>query len=196
VQSIAVGLMSKRQAVYEDDFEEFITDWMEGDNNEDGFLYGMYQYATHIDKYLTRSDYRKPTITGLEWVESILGNRKACYTMFRMSPTMFYSLHDLLTSKYELKSTPKCSSVEAVGMFLWMLGAPQFVRQAEDRFKRSLATGSHNFNKVLKSVVKVAGTPVRSTATRSTRTQKERKKRVLQGRRARVKLLSPRSRGP
>jgi hypothetical protein len=58
VESIAAGLMSKRQAVYEDDFEEFITDWMEGDDDEDGFLYGMYQYATHIDKYLTRSEYR------------------------------------------------------------------------------------------------------------------------------------------
>jgi hypothetical protein len=142
------------------------------DDDDDAFIYGMYQYAYHVDKHLTRGPYRQPPMTGKEWVERKLADSKACYTMFRMSPTMFYSLHDLLTSKYELKSTPKCSSVEAVGMFLWMLGAPQSVRQAEDRFKRSLATGSHNFNKVLKSVVKVAGTPVRSTATRSTRTQK------------------------
>ena len=41
-------------------------------------------------------------------------------------------------------------------MFLWMLGAPQSVRQAEDRFKRSLGTVHNNFEKVLQCVVKLA----------------------------------------
>jgi hypothetical protein len=44
--------MSSRQASYEDDFEEFISDWMEGD--DDAFLHGMYQYAYHIDKHLSK----------------------------------------------------------------------------------------------------------------------------------------------
>jgi hypothetical protein len=67
-----------------------------------------------------------------------LGDRKACYDMFRMSPDMFHRLHSLLVQSYGLKSSPKFTSKEALGMFLWMLGAPQSIRQAEDRFERSL----------------------------------------------------------
>ena len=46
--------MSSRQAAYEDDFQEFIGDWMEADDDDDAFLYGMYQYANHIDKHLLK----------------------------------------------------------------------------------------------------------------------------------------------
>jgi hypothetical protein len=46
--------------------------------------------------------------------------------------------------------------VEALGMFLWMLGAPQSVRQAENRFERSLGIIHNNFEKVLQCVVKQA----------------------------------------
>jgi hypothetical protein len=137
----------------DDDFEEFLSDFL--DDDEDGFIYGMYQYAMHIDKYLTRAEYRQPAITGLEWVERKLGNRKACYNMFRMRPSMFHRLHDLLVESYGLKSSTKSTSIEALGMFLWMVGAPQSVRQAEDRFERSLGTVHNMFDKVLKSVVKL-----------------------------------------
>jgi hypothetical protein len=116
----------------------------------------MYEYALHIDKHLTRSEYRKPALTGLEWVYTKLGDRKQCYNMFRMNPTMFYRLHDVLVESYGLKSTTKSSSIEALGMFLWMVGAPQSVRQAEDRFERSMATVSSMFHKVLKCLVNLA----------------------------------------
>ena len=93
-------------------------------------------------------------LTGLQWVERTLGNRNRCYNMFRMSPTVFHRLHDLLVESYGLKFSTKSTSVEALGMLLWMLGAPQLVRQAKDRFERSLGT-VHNFEKVLQSVVKL-----------------------------------------
>jgi len=41
-------------------------------------------------------------------------------------------------------------------MFLWMCGAPQSMRQADNRFERSLGTCSNKFNKVLSSVMKLA----------------------------------------
>jgi hypothetical protein len=126
------------------------------DDDDDGYVYGMYKYAMHIDKHLTRAEYRQPAMTGLEWVHKKLGDRKACYNMFRMSPTMFLRLHDLLVQSYELKSSSKSTSVEALTMFLWMVGAPQSVRQAEDRFERSMGTVSRLFNKVLQSVIKLA----------------------------------------
>jgi hypothetical protein len=58
--------------------------------------------------------------------------------------------------KYGLKSTTKFSSVEALGMFLCMVGTPRSVRQAEDRFERSLATVSTMFTKVLRCLVRLA----------------------------------------
>ena len=83
-------------------------------------------------QHLSRAPYRQPQMTGLEWVQRNLGDRKSCYSMFRMSPDMFHSLHSLLVQSYGLKSSTKSTSIEALGMFLWMLGAPQSCRQAED----------------------------------------------------------------
>ena len=105
---------------------------------------GMLLYAIHHDKYCNRAKRRKPMLTGLEWVERKLGDRNNCYNMFRMSPTMFDRLHDLLVESYGLKSSTKSTSVEALVLFLWMLGAPQLVRQAEDRFEVSLGTVHNN----------------------------------------------------
>jgi len=51
--------------------------------------------------------------------------------------------------------------MEALGMFLWMLGAPQSVRQAGDRFERSLGTVHNNFEKVLQRVVKLAADTIK-----------------------------------
>jgi len=72
--------------------------------------------------------------------------------MFRMSRALFERLHDLLVSTYGLKSTHKMSSTEALGMFLWMIGPPQPVRQVHNRFKRSTETISRKFDEVLHSV--------------------------------------------
>jgi hypothetical protein len=101
------------------------------DEDEDAFFEGMYEYVVHAEKHLSRAQYRQPAMTGLEWVERKLRDRKSSYSMFRMSPDMFHSLHSLLVQSYGLKCTTKSTSIEALGMFLWMLGAPQSVRQAE-----------------------------------------------------------------
>jgi hypothetical protein len=60
-------------------------------------LYGTYHLATHIDKHCNRGEYRRPPLSGLQWVERKLANETACYNMIRMSPTMFLRLHHLLT---------------------------------------------------------------------------------------------------
>jgi hypothetical protein len=48
------------------------------------------------------------------------------------------------------------SSIEALAMFLLIVGAPQSVGQAEDRFRRSLETISRTFNRVLTCVLRLA----------------------------------------
>ena len=116
------------------------------------FLCGMFLYANHHDKYCIRAMPRKPIISDLKWVERKLADRNRCYTMFRMRPSLFHLLHDLLVQSYGLKSGTKSTSVKALGMsFLWMVGALQSITQAEDRFERSLSTAHSNFSKVLKS---------------------------------------------
>ena len=68
---------------------------------------GMLLFAIHYDKYCNRAKIIKPMITGLEWVEITLGDRNRCYNMFRMSPTVFHRLHDMLVESYGLKSSTK-----------------------------------------------------------------------------------------
>jgi hypothetical protein len=80
-----------------------------------------------------------------------------CYNnAYRMPPQHFLQLHDLLVSNYGLTSSSKSTSIEAVGMFLWILGQPESFRAAEDRFERSLGTVSRLFDKVLNAVMKLA----------------------------------------
>jgi hypothetical protein len=50
-----------------------------------------------------------------------------------------------VTGSYGLRSTNKMSSIESLAMFLWVIGAPQSIRQAENRFERSTETVSRKF---------------------------------------------------
>jgi hypothetical protein len=143
-----------RKQQWEEDFFAMLS---EDDDDDIALIYGMYsEYALHLDKYYNRAAYRVPKMSGLEWVERKLANETYCYNMFRMTPSMFYSLHNMLSTEYGLRDTKKSTSIEALGMFLWIVGAPQSVRQAEDRFERSLGTVHSMFYRVLKCVVQYA----------------------------------------
>ena len=76
--------------------------------------------------------------------------------MFRMSPDIFMSLHDLLVSTYGLTSTILVSSIESLAMFLWIVGGPQAFAQAEDKFTRSLWTVHTKLHEVLNCLRKLA----------------------------------------
>jgi len=146
---------TQSQLSWDDGFFD-LTELFLVNEDEEAFFYSMYDFAVHAAKHLSRAPYRQPKMSGLEWVTTRLDNSKSCYKMFRMSPDLFHRLHSMLVQSYGLQSSTKCTSIEALGMFLWMLGSPQSARQADDRFERSLATVSRVFAKVLKSVVKLA----------------------------------------
>jgi len=80
----------------EDSSDDEILSLIAEDGNSE-FLSGMFMYAMHDDKYCTRAPYRQPFMSGLQWVQNKLQDRDRCYKMFRISPTMFYRLHELLT---------------------------------------------------------------------------------------------------
>jgi hypothetical protein len=157
--SAEVDADARRKQLWEKDFFGMLA---EEDQEDIALIYGMYsQYALHLDKFYNRAEHRVPKMSGLEWVEDKLANETSCYSLFRMSNTMFYSLHTLLANEYGLKDTAKSTSIEALGMFLWIVGAPQSARQAEDRFERSLGTVHAMFYRVLECVVKLADDIIR-----------------------------------
>uniref|UniRef100_J3LD71 Myb/SANT-like domain-containing protein n=1 Tax=Oryza brachyantha TaxID=4533 RepID=J3LD71_ORYBR len=85
------------------------------------------------------------TTFGMFYAETYLNKSK-------MSRPLFERLHNLLVSSYELKSSYKMDSVEALGMFLWPIGAPQSFVQVKNRFERSKETIDRKFKEVLQSV--------------------------------------------
>jgi hypothetical protein len=69
---------------------------------------------------------------------------------------VFDNLHNLLLERYGLSATRKMTSTEALAIFLWICGGQQSMRQADNRFERSLGTISIKFDKVLECVVRLA----------------------------------------
>ncbi|XP_062204812.1 protein ALP1-like [Phragmites australis] len=106
----------------------------------------------YADTYLNKSRRRESILSGHDWVMHTLNIPKDCYDMFRMSRPLFDTLHNLLVSSYGLKSSSNMSSIEALGMFLWTIGAPQSFTQVKNRFERSKETISRKFNEVLDSI--------------------------------------------
>ena len=128
----------------------------------DAAMLGM-MASRYTDTYLNKQPRRIAVQTGYEWVMEKLSRRKSCYKMFRMYPDVFMSLHDLLVSNYGLESTREMSSIESLGMFLWMLGGPQSFTQAEDRFVRSTETIHRKFKHVLECVYALGGDNIKPT---------------------------------
>lgn len=107
-------------------------------------------------QHFTKSSRQRSTESGYDLVIRMNSDPHYCYTMFRMSPPLFHQLHDILVQSYGLESSNKSMSIEALGMFLWMVGTPQPVRQTMTIFGRSLDTVHSNFAKVLDVVVKLS----------------------------------------
>ena len=64
-----------------------------------------------------------------------------CIDNLRMSRDAFMHLHNMLLS-FGLPSTDKCSSVEALGIYVWTCAHQSASRECKDRFERSLDTVS------------------------------------------------------
>ena len=111
----------------------------------------------HLENMANRKEYRQAKESGYDWVIRTLGHSTECYNMFRMERAVFDSLHNLLVQSYGLRSTRRMSSVESLAMFLWMVSAPQSIRQAENRFVRSMETLHRKFDKLLECFIKLVG---------------------------------------
>jgi len=114
-------------------------------------ILGMYS-----DNYFVKLPRRVNGDSGLDWVHNRLARDTDCYNMFRVERPLFNILHNTLVQSYGLRATREMTYIEALAMFLWIVGSPQSVRQADNRFRRSLETVSRTFNRVLTCLLRLA----------------------------------------
>ena len=102
-----------------------------------------------------------PDLTSRQWVNNVLSNRNRCFLNFRMQPENFYKLHHILTNYYGLQRTRDISTEEALGLFLWVVGTKQSMRQMHERMRRGLGTCSMMMQHVLKAMMPFADAVLR-----------------------------------
>ncbi|TVU08547.1 hypothetical protein EJB05_41956, partial [Eragrostis curvula] len=79
-------------------------------------------------------------LTGRQWVDLVLRDRKCCKRNFRMFPEDFINLHNFLVAHCGLKGSQEVESIEALAMFVWACATRQSCRGILDTFRRSLDT--------------------------------------------------------
>lgn len=88
-----------------------------------------------------------PKLTGAQWMQLNLHDPQRCINNLRMDPDTFMNLHRELGA-FGLKSTRDCGSIEALGLCIWTCAHGSAVREAQDRFERSLDTVSRKVSAV------------------------------------------------
>jgi hypothetical protein len=73
-----------------------------------------------------------------------------------MRRTVFRRLHDTLVENYGLLPSRGVSTMEALGIFLWVCGGPQSFRQIRNKFGHSLETISRKYSEVLNALYKMS----------------------------------------
>jgi len=104
---------------------------------------------TYHDKHETAM----PGQSGYGWTLEKLNTPGQSHKMFRMTASVFYSLHDLLVTTYGLKSSLHMNSIESLAIFLVVCGHGWSNSALHGVFKRSGETISRKFDEVLTCVV-------------------------------------------
>ena len=98
-----------------------------------------------------------PKLTGAQWMHLTLADNTRCLENLRMSPDAFMHLHEILLP-FGLPETDKCTSVEALGMYIWTCAHQSASRECKDRFERSLDTVSRKITVVAEVMYRWADT--------------------------------------
>ena len=86
-----------------------------------------------------------------------LADQTKCIDNLRITRDAFMHLHDTLLP-FGLPSTDKCTSVEALGMYIWTCAHQSASRECKDRFERSLDTVSRKITVVAEVMYRWANT--------------------------------------
>ncbi|KAK2634649.1 hypothetical protein Ddye_029441, partial [Dipteronia dyeriana] len=77
----------------------------------------------YLEQYVLKNPCMTSSQTGFIWLMEVLqGNESRCYNMFRMDRHVFIILLNELETIYKLKGSRNISTVEILGMFLYILG--------------------------------------------------------------------------
>jgi hypothetical protein len=104
--------------------------------------------------YHDRNDPITPIQCGFSWIVERLNTGRS-HKMFRMDSSLFYQLHDLLLSTYDLRSLLHINSVELLAMFLVICGHGMSNSAIHGIFSHSGETISRKFDEVLNCVVAI-----------------------------------------
>jgi hypothetical protein len=91
--------------------------------------------ALYCDTYLDKADPRTSILSGMGWLREILSTPGETYRMLHVNNHVFFDLHNLLVSKYNLTTSLDVSSHEALANFLWVVGGCESNRKTQNRFK-------------------------------------------------------------
>ncbi|XP_058217504.1 uncharacterized protein LOC131328595 [Rhododendron vialii] len=106
----------------------------------------------HNDAYMGKEPCRTSALTGAAWVAELnVGHPKRMYQSFRMSKIKFFTLCELLESRYGLEEGERISVQEQVAIFLWIVGQRANDKNAQERFQHLGETISRRFHNVLHS---------------------------------------------
>ncbi|XP_010687386.4 uncharacterized protein LOC104901495 [Beta vulgaris subsp. vulgaris] len=87
---------------------------------------------------------------GEKWMHEILnGHEKCCFNMFRMTPCTFQQLCMDLENNHGLSPSGRMSTLEKVGIFVYILSKGASNRDAQERFQHSGETVSSIFKQVM-----------------------------------------------
>ena len=98
-----------------------------------------------------------PKLSGAQWMQLTLADHTRCLENLCMSRDDFMHLHETLLS-FGLPVTDKCTSVEALGMYIWTCAHQSASRECKDRFERSLDTVSRKLTSVAEVMFRWANT--------------------------------------
>ncbi|CAL2266420.1 unnamed protein product [Prunus armeniaca] len=109
-------------------------------------------------KYVDKEPCRTSLHTGYKWVMDVLnGHKVRCHEQFRMEKHVFIKLVETLTGAYGLKEVGDIPLVEALSMFLIVLGHGFTNRMVQERFQHSGEMVSRWFGITLDVVCRMAG---------------------------------------
>ncbi|CAL8083459.1 unnamed protein product [Prunus armeniaca] len=108
-------------------------------------------------KYVDKEPCRTSSHTGYKWVMDVLnGHKVRCHEQFKMEKHVFIKLVETLTGSYGLKEVGDIPLVEALSMFLIVLGHGFTNRMVQERFQHSGETVSKWFGIMLDVVCRMA----------------------------------------
>jgi hypothetical protein len=100
---------------------------------------------TYVDMFVKKNPPRTSTTSGMGYMMELFNTPGECHRQLRMSPEIFSDLHKLLVQRYGLTSSLHMSTIESLGILLFICSGNESNNRSQNRFKHSGETISHKF---------------------------------------------------